>query len=517
GFLLSIASGIGKLAASDTAAARLNDLVKSYRRRLAAQLALPIPLRKDVEGLEQRANAAEKELARSVAGFGDVLRQVHWQDVQAALRPGEAAVEFVHFQYFRGLRATDSVLYAALVLRPEDNFPRLVPLFEARQLARLLPENNDMDRIDAFYKAPVGLAVYNLVWKPLAALLKSSKTVYCSPSGLLHRLNLGAIPVSSRQIIADRHNLVLLGSTRQLATSGDKGKSRGEVRNAALFGGIYYDLDSTIAAPVPTVDLQRGSEPGSGVPRIEIPALPGMVYLPVFAPTPWGPRPWKYLPSTAFEVFHIDSLLRANGYTTRIFTGADAAEEAFQKIERGSWPASPRIVHLATHGYFYPDVSKGQPINPLTLDGDVSVFQVSEEPMIRSGLILAGANQTWTTGLPPAGRADGILTAYEISQLDLSNTELVVLSACETGLGVIDGNVGVYGLQRAFNIAGARYLIMSLWQVNDRKTGELMEVFYRAYLVDGLSVPQAFRAAQQTMRARFPGSPYVWAGFVLVE
>ena len=136
--------------------------------------------------------------------------------------------------------------------------------------------------------------------------------------------------------------------------------------------------------------------------------------------------------------------------------------------------------------------------------------------MIRSGLILAGANKAWTTGKGLADAEDGVLTAYEISQLDLSNTELVVLSACETGLGDIDGNEGVYGLQRAFKIAGAKYLIMSLWQVPDYATQELMTLFYSLWLDDKMTIPDAFHTAQKQMREKFP-QPLDWAGFVLVE
>ena len=148
--------------------------------------------------------------------------------------------------------------------------------------------------------------------------------------------------------------------------------------------------------------------------------------------------------------------------------------------------------------------------------GDEPVFKLSDHPMIRSGLILAGANHAWKTGQPLGNREDGILTAYEISQMDLHNTELVVLSACETGLGHIEGNEGVYGLQRAFKIAGAKTLVMSLWQVPDDQTQELMTAFYRNWLTGGMPVRQALHTAQKEMRDK-GYEPYYWAGFVVVE
>ncbi len=136
---------------------------------------------------------------------------------------------------------------------------------------------------------------------------------------------------------------------------------------------------------------------------------------------------------------------------------------------------------------------------------------------MRSGLILAGGNHAWKTGKPlRPNMEDGVLTAYEISQMDLSNTKLVVLSACETGLGDIRRNEGVYGLQRAFKIAGANYLIMSLWKVPDQETKDFMLAFYQHWLEEEMSIPEAFRKTQLAMRDRFD-NPYYWAGFVLLE
>lgn len=137
--------------------------------------------------------------------------------------------------------------------------------------------------------------------------------------------------------------------------------------------------------------------------------------------------------------------------------------------------------------------------------------------MLRSGLILAGANSNWNRELSNTDeKEDGILTAYEISTMDLSNTELVVLSACETGLGDIQGNEGVYGLQRAFKIAGVHHVLMSLWQVPDKQTSELMRLFYENWITHKMSIRDALYKAQNTMR-RKGYEPYYWAGFVLME
>ena len=133
---------------------------------------------------------------------------------------------------------------------------------------------------------------------------------------------------------------------------------------------------------------------------------------------------------------------------------------------------------------------------------------------MRSGLIMSGANRVWMGTSPIEGIEDGILTAYEVSNMDLMNTELVVLSACETGLGDIEGGEGVYGLQRAFRVAGAKTLIMSLWKVPDEQTRELMEKFYTGWLSE-MDKYEAFRNAQDEMRKKY--SPYYWAAFVMVD
>lgn len=343
--------------------------------------------------------------------------------------------------------------------------------------------------------------MYEHIWQPLEKYLEGVSTVYCSPSGLLHRLNLAAIPTEKGKTFSDRRQLVLLGSTRFLVAP--ISETPNTTNDAYLAGGIRYESDSTAMASV-----NRNT------------ATDRSLALPYDAPrftsdSTYATRSgvFDYLSATATEAREIGQILSASGIRVRIDTGYYATEEAFRRLGVGG-PA-PRIVHLATHGYFFPDPKdRAQKING-TFNKE-PVFKRSEHPMIRSGLILAGANQTWLTGKPPQGREDGILTAYEISQMNLSGTELVVLSACETGLGDIEGNEGVYGLQRAFKIAGARYLIMSLWKVDDRSTQEFMTAFYRRWLLEKQPVPQAFRAAQQDMRAKYAGA-YDWAGFVLVE
>ena len=146
-----------------------------------------------------------------------------------------------------------------------------------------------------------------------------------------------------------------------------------------------------------------------------------------------------------------------------------------------------------------------------------SPYSLADNPMNRSGLLFSGSNKAWIGDSISVGRDDGILTAYEASHTYLNNTELVVLSACETGLGDIKGSEGVYGLQRAFKMAGARYLLMSLWKVPDNATQEFMTTFYTELLTNKLPIRSAYNMAQNAMKAKYRNEPYKWAGFVLME
>ena len=520
GFLLNAALKVRNIPAADsTANAKYNSLL-SYHRRLAAEYAKPIAERQNVAELEEKANALEKELVRTVAGYGDAIRQVEWPEVRDALQPGEAAVEFVHYDYYTP-DPTDSVMYAALVLRPGDEAPRFIPLFEEKELQALLQENprDKKAYLNELYgpkkKKAASPSLHRLIWQPLEELLADAETVYASPSGLLHRINLGAVMMNKRKSWADRHELVLLGSTRQLTNNQQPPLTTSLLTTsppvtATLYGGIRYDMDSTAIARA-----NQGEPPIASIGG-ELP----------FFPPERSERSllWEELPGTAKEAEEIAAIIKKQKGEAEALKGYNATEESFKRL--GQDGPSPRILHIATHGYFYPDPAPPSPPEGGELAasspslgggwGEAPPFKISDHPMIRSGLAMAGGNQAWRGRHVPKGLEDGILTAYEVSQVDLRNTELVVLSACETGLGDIEGNEGVYGLQRAFKIAGADKLIMSLWNVPDAQTKEMMVLFYRNWLEEGMELNEAFRAAQGEMRKRY-GEHYYWAAFVLIE
>jgi CHAT domain-containing protein/tetratricopeptide (TPR) repeat protein len=500
GFLLTAANRSRNLALSDTSAAEKFNLLKSFERQLADQYASPIANRDSakVVEFETQANDLEKDLARTVAGFGHATRQVKWQEVQAALKPGEAAIEFVNF-LFSEEKQSKQEMCAALVLLP-GNEPRFVPLFEEKQLAALLQTEGKAQPVfhnDLYAFDKKGRQLYDLIWKPIMAALPEGTTVYCSPSGLLHRLNLAAIPTPDGKTLAEKHRLTTLGSTRQLVIPFET-KIANQNATAQLYGGIQYDATPVVADnTLPQTDdiaARRSSD---------------------FAQNDSTLRggDWNYLRWTEVEISTAASILEGKGIAPTLKKGAEATEESFKSI--GASGSSPRVLHVATHGFFFPDPKESKPGEGQTV-GE-KTFKVSNNPMIRSGLVLAGGNQAWKAGKPARpDLEDGILTAYEISQMNLANTELVVLSACETGLGDLVGNEGVYGLQRAFKIAGARYLIMSLWQVPDFQTQVFMSAFYKHWLEGKMAIPEAFRTTQLKLKAKY-GDAFKWAGFVLVE
>jgi CHAT domain-containing protein len=210
------------------------------------------------------------------------------------------------------------------------------------------------------------------------------------------------------------------------------------------------------------------------------------------------------LPGTEKEIKSIEKFLKSKKWDVKSYLGDLAIKGAVQSVR------SPRILHIATHGLFLEDVERG--------GQEIFGFEekkMVENPLLRSGLFFTGADNYIKKGEGYiSDDENGILTAYEAMNLDLDKTELVVLSACETGLGDIQNGEGVFGLRRAFQQAGAKTIIMSLWAVSDEATQELMSNFYSNW-VSGMTKGDAFNKAQQEVRKKYP-APYYWGAFVMV-
>jgi CHAT domain-containing protein len=225
---------------------------------------------------------------------------------------------------------------------------------------------------------------------------------------------------------------------------------------------------------------------------------------------PAGTAGFSPLPHTRIEADEIAHLLGVPA-----ILGGEVLETSVKR-QRSPW-----IMHIATHGFFVPDsddrLDAEQRTLALAKDSGIGELQrvaprASTQAVLRSGLALAGANAAFRGFSPPPEAEDGILTAEDVGMLDLTGTDLVVLSACDTGLGTIRVGEGVFGLRRAFTLAGAKTLVMSLWKVPDRATRELMVEMYRRLLA-GEPCAAAMRAAQLSMKARKP-HPIYWGAFI---
>jgi CHAT domain-containing protein/Tfp pilus assembly protein PilF len=471
--------------------------------------------RKLILQLEQETNQLEQEIVKRSSSLAEekTLSAVTWRDVQKALKPGEAAVEFARFPFNNGKHFTATVDYIALVVTPQSKNPDFIVLGEAQKLeaAPIADYRAHVGQTRGLSAEPepgapaVGpgagntSAAYDAFWKPLEPALGGAKRVYVSPDGVLNQIPIGLLADDGGKLLLEKYQLRYVNSTKDLL----RPRRTSASKTAVLLGNPRFDLTEAEQRAA-LAELNGGAQQHSPV------AAP---------PTPSGPSGQRSvdlsggalnpLPGTQAEVSAIERLLKNSAWLVTPYTGGHALEEVVDKLH------SPRIAHIATHGFFLSDQQIAQ--KSKTAGGQPAPI---EDPMLRSGLFFAGADRIRSGAAPAAGIDDGVLTAYEASQLDLEGTELVVLSACETGLGQQSNGEGVFGLRRGLQEAGADAVMMSMWSVPDRETQELMALFYAKWL-GGMDKPEALRQAQleerETVRQRYGKDlPFYWGAFVLV-
>jgi hypothetical protein len=404
--------------------------------------------------------------------------------VQKALKPGEAAIEMVRVKKFgiektvtdtsdlkkpvykiKGL--TDTIYYAALIVKPESILPEMV----------ILKNGNEMEnKYLKFYQNSIKNKLgddksYQQFWQKIGTKLEGSKRVFFSPDGVYHKINLNTLfNPKTKKFLLEEKDIRIVTVTKDIV---NPSLVEEDNKLAELVGFPSYYTNQT--GPILATPERKSPELIYGLSLKSAGSL-------------------AELPATKTEVDKIAGILNGKGWEVKNYTGSTALEENIKESYK------PRLLHVATHGFFQPDTTKGS------------------NPLLRSGLMLAGAGNTLKGENKPEGE-DGILTAYEAMNLNLDNTDLVVLSACETGLGEIKNGEGVYGLQRAFKVAGAKSIIMSLWKVDDNATQELMVAFYKHWLNDAAGTESikraAFLKAQKELKAKYP-NPYYWGAFVMV-
>jgi CHAT domain-containing protein/Tfp pilus assembly protein PilF len=457
--------------------------------------------RKTSEQLGREADEIERELARTTSAWAEQKRlaRATWRDVQKALAKDEAAVEIVRFRFYDGRRWTGKTYYAALVLTSESTTaPALLALGEAEKLeGEPLEEYRwrvaTRDKSDDKSVGRTGAALYSVFWKPLETALAGKKRIYLSPDGALNQVSLGVVPAEDGRLLMEDRDLRLVSSTKDILRQ-KQGPATG---SAVLIGNPSFNLSEAQQR-----SAARALRPAKESEVLLAAALGGR------RSGEQRGRALEPLPGTKAELQSIQALLGKKGWRVEVYDGDNALEERVKNVSR------PRVLHLATHGFFL----RNQEFAPRPLGTDRPSGR--EDPMLRSGLYFAGANRALTGGGATADLDDGVLTAFEATGLNLHGTELVVLSACGTGLGRVESGEGVFGLRRALEMAGAEAVLMSLWSVPDQETQELMRLFYEKWLA-GKEKHQALREAQLEMRQKVKERygedlPFYWGAFVLV-
>jgi CHAT domain-containing protein len=414
----------------------------------------------DLTSLESAANDLEKKLSSLSTDFKSHTdkENTSWDEVKQNVQEGEAAIEILRV---KKRYVKDSIYYLGLVVKKSSAAPEMLiwPLGK-----RLEGRNFKYHRNTIKFKV-VDTLSYRIYFQPIQKLVGDISTLYISCDGVFNKVNFNSLyNAKKNHFVIDDFTIRQLGSTREMVnhSSGQNSKPI-----AYLFGAADFNLGQ------PDQVVASGKRSGSslGFQGEDIP----------------------FLPATEQEVDGISSVLTNAQWEIRPFKKMEASESNIKKT------VNPRLMHVATHGFFLSDV------DVTTADEEIT------NPLFRSGLLLAGAALDRTVSKQ---EEDGVLTAYEAMNLNLDQTDLVVLSACETGLGEVRNGEGVYGLQRAFMVAGARNVLMSLWQVDDKATQELMNTFYK-FWAGGQDKHKAFREAQLKMKEQY-AAPFYWGAFVIV-
>ncbi len=479
---------------------------KEQMAKLFSATDLDIEIRNQrIDSLTETSNALEEELSRSSKAFGKNFanKSLSWRDIRDVLKPGEAAVEMVRYRNFSTDSAgvfTDEVHYAAMIVRHDtEDYPEMIILRNGAQMEKKFLAN---------YRNAIRFKIsenysYRLFWEPIARRLEGIDKIYFAPDGVYNQISIYTLQNSkTKNYLLDEIDLALVTNTKDLLEESPTFEAGGR---SVFFGFPEYSMgsDETTSEEADDRGIRgvrgiRGTRSGNEGSLARGASIPRGVrgnlvrYMRSF-------NGLAMLPGTKKEVELIDSLYSTTDKVADSYFLSDALEGTLKSVD------NPNILHIATHGFF------------LELDPDEkSEDSYAENPLLRSGLILAGANTYIQNGEITAEHNgdDGILTAYEAMNMNLDQTDVVVMSACETGLGEIKNGEGVYGLQRAFQIAGADAIIMSMWTVDDDATQELMTVFYEEWLSHG-DKQKAFNSAQKRIRDKYK-KPYYWGAFVMI-
>jgi len=476
---------------------KINNLITTFLQKKNQLVKNNVLQQKDLQGLTMEIINLENELTdlyntNFKTDYANQFKK-SFDAVQNHLKSNEVAIEFATIDISNLQEENPNIVNVAYLVKKGFKYPKLIRLGNEEELQKMIKSNvfnpNIIYTTRGSSASTIGLKIgakelYKLLWKPFEPFLDLQTTVYLTLDGMLHQIPMALLTNEANTMLLENYQLVQLSSTFDVT----KNQMEPKLNNTLLVGGITYDYE-----PKQSIDYQNKNKNALEISKLE---------------NQTQKKKWNYLPATLTEVKNIASLFEKNKIPYLLLSDTLATETKIKALDK----KSPSVIHIATHGYFYENNSK---ISSSSLKKE-NIFQFSDDPLLRSGLLLSGANYAWTNGSNPHENEDGILTAQEISNLDLNTTDLVILSACETGLGDVDGHEGVYGLQRAFKKAGVKKMIMSLWEVPDKETAEFMELLYANWF-SGLTLKQSFSKAQLEMSKLYRDEPLKWAAFFLLE
>ena len=432
-----------------------------------------------IEALEGEVENIESQLAQHVAGLGRARHAlgVSLEQVQPTIPNDGALIEYLHYWYYLG-KGKSEPRYGAIVLFSKGA-PLWIPLGKANEIEHLVRRYGTLVR-GAREEDELSenlQKLYEVLWEPIGQALPSqTKRIIISPDGELNFISFATLLTKDKQFLAQTYNVQYVASGRDLLRE----PKPSTAKEVVLFANPDFGLAST---PMLAKAEDRSSDGASksirGNEKREI-------------------EDWSFgrLEGTQKESDELIKKFAGWGWTSTDFTTKEATKEALLKIH------SPYILHLATHGFFAkedPTTAQTEPEAQLSGRQSVTKSKFFKNPMHRSGLALAGAQTTldaWKRDEVPPVENDGILTAEDVSTLDLRGTWLVTLSACDTGSGEARAGEGVMGLRRGFIQAGAQNLLMTLWPISDEVTVQIMSDFYEAAHKSG-NAPAALAEVQR--------------------
>lgn len=435
---------------------------------------------------------SERYVLTNIGNLGERIEREtpSWQEVRNSLGDDEVAIEYCYAPKMDKYPKIEAH-YGAFILRKDFTHPILVQLAMTDSIDDIIDcDNPDAMFINGLYSEATSKALYSLLWKKITPYLKGIKTVYYSSTGILSNLNFSVLQSEDNRFLGERYSMKRVSTT---ANIGKVKSSPSGFHSAVIYGDIAYnERQEEMAGMSKRYKTFSGSDISSE--------------LALRSEDERGR--WGDIPSTKDEIDSIAGVLTKNGIAVMRMEGKAASEESAKALSG----KAPDILHFATHGFL---INTQERARGNKFFASTTGYSPKEAYMMWAGLILAGGNNAWQGNFNLKDVEDGILTADEISRMNLENVKMVVLSACETGKGRIDPVDGVYGLQRAFKMAGAGTVVMSLWKVQDSATSLLMTKFY-SYLAAGTERHRALWQAMMEVRKIYR-DPYYWAGFVMLD